>query len=357
MNPAKQARYWLIGFAVFILLVYVLRDILLPFVVGMAIAYFLNPLTTRLQHWKVSRTIATLLIMLAFIAITVTAALLLFPLLQAQVASFAVRVPGYLEKLRASVMPFLEHAWTALSDEQAQKLKDAAGGQAGAAIKWVGGLLKKVWSGGLALFELISLVVITPIVAFYMLRDWETFVHKIDGWLPQRHAGTIRGLAKRIDDTIAGFVRGQASVCLILALYYGLALSVVGLEFGLIVGLFAGLISFIPYVGASLGLLGGVGLAYAQFPDWTPVVMVAAVFGVGQVLESYALTPKLVGDKVGLHPVWIIFALMAGGALFGFTGMLLAIPVAAVTGVLIRFAISRYLDSPLYTGGGDSSST
>jgi predicted PurR-regulated permease PerM len=352
MNPAKQARYWLIGFAVFILVVYVLRDVLLPFVAGAGIAYLLNPPATRLQRWRCSRTVATLLIMLAFTAVVVALILLLFPLLQAQIASFAVRLPGYLESLRQNVEPFLERAWSALSYEQSEKLKAAAGEQAGSAVEWIGRLLKKVWSGGLALFQLVSLVVITPIVAFYLLRDWETIVTKVDGWLPKQRAATIRDLIGRIDDTVAGFLRGQASVCIILALYYGIALSVAGLEFGLIVGLVAGLISFIPYVGASLGLLGGVGLAYAQFPEWTPVIMVAAVFVVGQVLESYVLTPKLVGERVGLHPVWIIFALMAGGALFGFTGMLLAIPVAAVIGVLTRFAISRYLESPLFTGDG-----
>ncbi|MEX2451358.1 MAG: AI-2E family transporter [Rhodospirillales bacterium] len=352
MNPAKQARYWLIGFAVFILVVYVLRDVLLPFVAGAGIAYLLNPLTTRLQQWRCSRTVATLLIMLVFTAVVVAVILLLFPLLQGQIVSFVERVPGYVETLRQKVVPYLEHIWLSLSLSQEQELKDAAGEQAGSAIKWVGGVLKNILSGGLALFQLISLIVITPIVTFYLLRDWEKIVVKMDSWVPKHHADTIRDLARRIDDTIAGFVRGQASVCSILALYYGIALSAVGLEFGLVIGILAGLISFIPYVGASLGFLGSVGLAYAQFSELTPILMVGGVFIVGQILESYFLTPKMVGDRVGLHPVWIIFALMAGGALFGFTGMLLAIPVAAVIGVLARFAISRYLESPLFTGDG-----
>ena len=350
MTPAKQARYWLLGLVVFVLLVYVLRSVLLPFVAAMAIAYFLDPLADRLENWKCSRTVATLLIMLLFFAVVIVILLLLFPLLQSQIAGFAVRVPGYLESARLKISPLLEHIWANLTDEEVQKLKEAAGAQAGNVFKIVGGVFKQVWNKGMALFELLSLIVITPIVAFYLLRDWDKIVRRIDGWLPTKQAPTIRALVVKIDDTIAGFVRGQASVCFVLALYYGLALSLVGLEFGLIIGLIAGLISFIPYVGASLGLIGGVALAYAQFPTLLPIGLVAGVFIIGQVMESYALTPKLVGERVGLHPVWIIFALMAGGALFGFTGMLLAIPVAAVIGVLTRFTLTQYLDSPMYRG-------
>ncbi len=350
MTPAKQARYWLFGLVVFVLLVYLLRSVLLPFVAAMAIAYFLDPLADRLENWKCSRTVATLLIMGVFFTVVIVILLLLFPLLQSQIAGFAVRVPGYLEALRLMVSPFLEQIWANMTAEEVQKLKEAAGAQAGNAFKLVAGVFKQVWSKGMAIFELISLIVITPIVAFYLLRDWDKIIKQVDGWLPMQQAPTIRKLAVRIDDTIAGFVRGQASVCFILALYYGVALSLVGLEFGLIIGMIAGLISFIPYVGASIGLLGGVGLAYAQFPTLLPIGLVAGVFVIGQILESYALTPKLVGERVGLHPVWIMFALMAGGALFGFTGILLAIPLAAIIGVLTRFLLSQYLDSPLYRG-------
>lgn len=350
MSPGKQARYWLVGFVVFIALLYVLRGILLPFVAAMIIAYFLDPFVERLANWKCSRTVATLLIMLVFFTVVIVILLLLFPMLQSQIAGFAVRVPGYLETLRQKFMPLIEQIWTNLSEEQVQKLKEAAGAQAGNAFKVIAGVFKQVWNKGLALFELLSLIIITPIVSFYLLRDWDKIVGRVDSWLPKPQAPTIRSLIAKIDETIAGFIRGQASVCLILALYYGVTLSLIGLEFGLIVGIIAGLISFIPYVGASIGLLGGLGLAYAQFPTLLPVGLVAGVFVIGQIMESYALTPKLVGDRVGLHPVWIIFALMAGGALFGFTGMLLAIPIAAVIGVLIRFTLTQYLDSPLYRG-------
>ena len=198
---------------------------------------------------------------------------------------------------------------------------------------------------------MLSLLVITPLVAFYLLRDWDLITEKIDVWLPRRAQPKIREQAGAIDDTLAAFVRGQSSVCLILALFYGIGLTLVGLKSGLLVGFGAGFISFVPYVGAAVGLTVGLVIALFQFSEWLPIVIVAAIFLVGQTLESYVFTPKLVGNRVGLHPVWVIFALLAGGTLFGFTGVLLAVPMAAITGVLTRFAISRYLVSPLYDDG------
>jgi predicted PurR-regulated permease PerM len=202
------------------------------------------------------------------------------------------------------------------------------------------------------LINLVSLLVITPVVAFYLLRDWDRIVIQIDSWLPRRYAETIREQVRAVDATLAGFLRGQGTVCLILAIYYGLGLSLAGLDFGLVIGLVAGLLSFVPYVGAIVGLLLSVGLALVQFDAWLPIAIVAAVFILGQVVEGNFLTPKLVGESVGLHPVWIIFALLAGGTLFGFVGLLLAIPAAAVIGVGVRFALDRYLVSAYYKGPG-----
>ena len=204
----------------------------------------------------------------------------------------------------------------------------------------------------MAFANLISLLVITPVVAFYLLRDWDRLIARIDTWLPRDHAETIRERVREVDRTLAGFLRGQGTVCLILGLFYAIALSIAGLDFGLVVGLVAGLLSFIPYVGAIIGLVLSVGLALLQFDDWLRVAIVAGIFFVGQAVEGNFLTPKLVGESVGLHPVWIIFGLLAGGALFGFVGVLLAVPAAAVIGVGVRFALDRYLQSPYYRGGG-----
>jgi predicted PurR-regulated permease PerM len=217
-------------------------------------------------------------------------------------------------------------------------------------MSWIGAALIRIVGSGVAFANLLSLLFITPVVAFYLLRDWDHFVRRIDDLLPLEHRKTILAQFREVDRNLAGFARGQASVCLVLAIYYALGLTLVGLEFGLVVGLGIGLISFIPYVGSITGLIVSLGIALAQFPTWGPVGLVLGVFVVGQILEGYVLTPRLVGNRVGLHPVWVIFALLAGGTLFGFVGLLLAVPVAAVIGVLTRFAVQQYLASRYFRG-------
>ena len=210
-------------------------------------------------------------------------------------------------------------------------------------------------SGGLAIVNVLALVFITPIVTFFLLRDWDEMVARIDKWLPRQWAPVIREQATLIDETLAGFVRGQSLVCLLLGTFYAIGLTIVGLEFGIVIGMLAGILSFIPYVGTIVGFVLSVGLAFAQYPDWLPIFIVVGIFLAGQAIEGNFLTPKLVGERVGLHPVWVIFALLAGGSLFGFVGVLLAVPVAAVIGVLARFALGRYLQSGYYNDGGPPS--
>jgi predicted PurR-regulated permease PerM len=214
--------------------------------------------------------------------------------------------------------------------------------------------LRSLWSGGRALVSLFSLIVVAPVVGFYFVYDWHRMIARVDGWVPVHHRATVRALAREVDAAISGFVRGQTAVCLILGSFYAITLSLVGLNFGLLIGLVSGLITFIPYVGSTTGLVLSLGVAIAQFwPEWTWIVTVLGVFMVGQFLEGNILSPKLVGDSVGLHPVWLIFALLAFGYLFGFVGLLVAVPLAATIGVLARFALKRYLASSLYTGEAD----
>jgi predicted PurR-regulated permease PerM len=343
-----RAVVWLAGIVVLAFLLSLLSGVLMPFVAGMAVAYFLDPLADRLEKWGCSRVVATSLITALFFLLAAGVAVLLFPLLQAQVMAFVSRIPHYAEVLREQAAPILEHLQSSLPADAVERLRGAAGSYAGEAIQWVGSLLKNLWSGGVALLNVLSLVVITPLVTFYLLRDWDRIVTRIDTLLPRRAAPTIRAQIHEIDRTLAGFVRGQATVCLLLGVFYAVGLTLVGLDFGLLVGLGTGLISFVPYFGMLVGLATGLGIAFVQFADMGSVALVAAVFAAGQVIEGYALTPRLVGDRVGLHPVWILFALLAGGALFGFTGVMLAIPVAAVIGVLVRFSLDRYLSGPLY---------
>lgn len=350
MTRTSQIRFWLVGLTVFVVLLYLLRGVLLPFVAGMAVAYFLDPVADRLERLGTSRLAATTIITAGFFLAVVAVILLLLPLIQHQVSAFAGRVPAYLDGLMAWLEPVLQNLRALLAPEDFERLKAAAGDYVGTVAGWAATVLKGVLSGSLAVVNILSLIFITPIVTFYFLRDWDRMTGKVDSWLPRHHADTIRTQFCEIDRILSGFVRGQGMVVLFLAAYYGIGLSLVGLDLGLVVGIGAGLISFIPYLGTIVGILVGLALAFAQSPDWVLPAMVAGVFLVGQMIEGNFLTPKLVGDRVGLHPVWIIFALLAGAALFGFLGVLMAVPVAAVIGVLIRFSLGNYLNSPLYRG-------
>lgn len=350
MTRTQRLSIWLVGFVALLIIIHALRDILLPFVAGMAVAYFLDPVADKLEERGLSRVLATVIITLVFFLIVIGGLVMLFPLLQAQVIAIAERLPDLFALIERLAGHALQRIEAVLPSDAMQRASDAAGDYAGMAVGWIKTIVAKLWSGGVALFSLVSLIIVTPIVSFYMLLEWDRIVAKIDHLLPRGQAPVIREQLSLINATISAFVRGQASVCMVLAVYYGVALSVVGLETGLLIGLGAGLVSFVPYVGALTGIAVGVGIALVQFDTFTPVIGVAAIFLIGQVVESYVLTPRLVGDKVGLHDLWIIFALMAGGSLFGFTGVLLAVPTTAVIGVVIRFSVGEYLKSPLYTG-------
>lgn len=350
MTERRQFWFWLGGVAAFAGALYVFRSILLPFVAGMAVAYLLDPAVDKLEKWGLGRTVGTALALVAFFVAAVAALLLLVPVLQSQILDFAGRVPELFAALRARLGGFVEILEARLSPEDIERLRTAAASFAGDALALIGRLIESLWSGGLALFNLLSLIFITPIVAFYLLRDWDRMVGAVDGWLPLRHAEAMRALAREADGLLSGFVRGVAMVCLILGAFYGIALSLIGLEFGLFIGLAAGLLSFVPFIGALFGFVISVGVALAQFTEWVPIALVAGVFVLGQVVEGNFLTPRLVGKRVGLHPVWVIFALLAGGVLFGFVGLLLAVPLAVVIGVLVRFGLGRYLVSPFHRG-------
>ncbi|AUG52359.1 AI-2E family transporter [Thalassospira marina] len=363
MTIRDQVRFWLLACGAFFFLIWLFSGILLPFVAGMAIAYFLDPLADRLEARGLSRTLATTIITALFFLILVFVLLLIVPLIGSQLAGFLERLPGYISDLRAQAAPYIQHIADKIAPETLNSVGESIKGQTANAIKWAGNILGNLLTGSLALLNFLSLVFITPVVSFYLLRDWDKIVGKVDSWLPRWLAGDIRQCARDIDLTLAGFVRGQSTVCLLLGLFYGLGLTLVGLEFGFLIGLMTGILSFVPYFGMLVGFAVGVGVAIAQFGFGLNVVFVVGVFLLGQLMEGNFLTPKLVGDKVGLHAVWVMFALLAGGAMFGFLGVMLAVPVAAAIGVLVRYALARYLESRLYdhapqplaslAGGGD----
>ena len=349
MTLTRQMTFWMLTLVVFILALWLLRGILLPFVAGMALAYLLDPLANRLERIGINRLAASLVIIGAFVLCFVVLLLIFVPLLTAQLGALIEKMPGYVSRIQTLVIdPNREWLRNILGDGVADvQVGDVVKQGAG----WATAFLKSLWSGGQALISILSLVVVTPVVAFYLLYDWNRMVSTVDRWIPLQHRDTVRGLAHQMDEAIAGFMRGQTAVCLILGSFYAVALTLVGLSFGLLIGLLAGIITFIPYVGSMAGLVLSVGVAIAQFwPEYTPILIVLGIFFVGQFLEGYVLSPKLVGESIGLHPVWLMFALFAFGYLLGFVGLLIAVPLAAVTGVLARFALRRYLESPFYTG-------
>ncbi|MET3648144.1 putative PurR-regulated permease PerM [Phyllobacterium ifriqiyense] len=347
----RQAIFWTAAMIVFALFLFVFSSILLPFVAGMVLAYFLDPVADRLQRLGLSRLLATVVILVLFIVTFTVLLIILVPVLASQMSDFIARLPSYVSRLQELI-----------ASRDSQWLKDFIGVDASVirnsldsllqqGAGFLTTLLQSIWSSGKTLIDVVALFVVTPVVAFYMLLDWDRMVSKIDQLVPRDHLYTVRGIATDMNKAIAGFVRGQGTVCLLLGMIYAVGLTVVGLNFGLLIGLFAGLISFIPYVGSLVGLVLALCVALVQFwPEWGGIVGVAIAFGIGQFIEGNILQPKLVGQSVGLHPVWLMFALFAFGSLMGFTGMLIAVPTAAAIGVLVRFVINRYQQSPLYTG-------
>ncbi len=351
MTLGTQAKVWAGILAVFVLALILLKGILLPFVAGMAIAYLLDPTCDRLERLGCSRNLATVIVTAIFAVAVILFLLLIVPLAVQEAVNFLSSLPDFISRTQDRLLPYVAELQQRLNLPDAAEMSQLARERFGTALSWLGGALQSVVGQGLALANLLSLIFITPVVTFYLLRDWDRLVAKIDELLPRAHAATIRSQALLVNQTLAGFARGQSMVCATLAIYYASALMLVSLPFGLIVGLLAGLLTFIPYVGALTGFAVSMAIAIGQFTDPWSIALVAVIFGIGQVLEGNFLTPKLVGDRVGLHPVWIIFALLAGGSLFGFVGLLLAVPVAAVVGVLVRFGIAQYRVSRLYLAG------
>ncbi len=339
---------WLVIFVAFFYLLYILRSVLMPFVAGILLAYLLDPMVDKLQKLKISRLWATLLVCLLAILIVLPAFGLFLGMLENQISLLLQATPKYLTLIMEKIRPALQHLTERFPDLKGGNFEEIIQGNIGNSLKVLGKIFKSLLSNGFALINLISLILITPVVTFYMLRDWDIFVKKFESLLPKKSKNGIMESLSEINVIIAGFIRGQLSVCLILGLFYSIGLKLVGLELGLLVGFIAGIISFIPYVGSITGFVLGCILAFAQYGDIEHVAYVIGVFLVGQFLEGNFLTPKLVGESVGLHPVWVMFALLAGGVLLGFLGLMLAVPLAAIIGVLVRHAIKRYKLSSLY---------
>jgi predicted PurR-regulated permease PerM len=360
MRIEWQIGFWIGAFLLLVVLLWLFSGVLLPFAAAFVLGYLLDPVVDRLERLGLNRLGATLLIIACAALVLVLISVSIMPVLWHQAAGFIEALPAYavkLEELISAEIARLSRDYggglidkLGLSNKGGGELASATNDLVAHAAQWAASFLNSLLTGGAALISLISLLVVTPVVAFYMLLDWDKMIVSIDGLVPLRHRETVRALAREIDTAMAGFLRGQSLVCLILGAWYGIGLSLIGLNFGLLIGITGGVLSFVPYVGSLSVLIVSSTVAIVQ--DWPQLKLLAmslGIFLIGQFLEGNILSPNLVGKSVGLHPVWLIFALLAFGSLFGFTGLITAVPFAAAAGVILRFAVRRYRESNLYT--------
>ncbi|ADP69489.1 protein of unknown function UPF0118 [Rhodomicrobium vannielii ATCC 17100] len=345
---SPHATFWVVIVALATMGLMVFSDVLMPFAAGFVLAYLFQPLVERLNRIGVHRGAAAFAIIAVLSLIFIAIFALLIPPLVDQLRQFAQDLPVYYQRARAYLWENYPQYLRSLQST-VQQQEGGAAGQAQDVAGMVAGYLKGLAESSLAFFNTLALLFLTPIVTFFLLRDWDQMFASIDSLLPKRDAPTIRKLAGEVDDTISGYLRGMFIVLSILSIFYMVTLGLIGLNYGLLIGLFAGIISFVPYLGSTSGLLVAGGVALAQFaPDYSMVALVIGVFIFGQIIEGNVLTPNIVGNQVRLHPVWLLFALVAAGYLLGFTGLLISVPLAAVIGVLVRFAIRKYQESEIY---------
>ncbi|MEM8627907.1 MAG: AI-2E family transporter [Pseudomonadota bacterium] len=353
MTLTTKSLVWVGLLIVILLTIYVLSPILLPFVLAFFLAYVLNPLVAMLEKAELSRSFGSAAVVVFFTVILVSLLLLLVPILLVQIQNFAATLPEQASKVGAAIESLVIRVFgpdaAQVEDAVLQRIRDGLTFQEDGVSQAITSLI----TGGLAVVNFLSLVLITPVLTFYLLADWPRLMRGLHDHIPLDYKETVERLLGEIDQVISGFLRGQGLVALLLGLIYATGLVMVGLTYGLLIGLVAGLLSYIPFVGTIIGFVLGMFAAISQFwPEWLPIVLVAVVFGVGQVLEGNFLSPKIVGDRIKLHPVWLIFSLFAFSYLFGVVGLLIAVPVAAVIGVLGRFALAEYRDSALYRASG-----
>ncbi len=347
----RQITFWLLALAATLLFFWYLQDILLPFIAGFVVAYFLDPVAHRLQRLGLSRLMASIAILIGVSLIIVLAFVLVVPAMASQIGKLVSEIPTLSQQLMQLVDQWAPQWLKDLVTSQGGDLPSTLNEYGGKIALWIASFASTIWSGSKALVNIVSLLIITPVVAFYLLLDWPQLVRRVDAWLPRQHKEELRQIFWDIDRSLAGYIRGQGTVCLILAIFYGLAFWLVGLKSGLAIGIAMGLLAFIPFFGALFGGALAVVVGLVQFwPNELHVLGIVGVLVVGQLVESNFLSPKLVGELIGLHPVWMMLALFAFAYVFGILGLLLAVPLAATTGVLVRHGLARYLESDIYLG-------
>jgi len=344
----KQAAFWAVAALAIFTFIWLFKSVLTPFVLGVVIAYLLNPLVKRFSTKGVKRTTSSALIISVFFILVAVVLIFVSPIIAKESADLIKALPSYLDRLIYLIQPYTERFQTTLGENYIVDAKVFLKENISKILSVSGGIAGHVAAGGQAVIGGVTTLVLTPLVAFYMMREWPVIIEWVENLIPRNQEKMIQDLIQQIDGKLAGFIRGQLTVAFLLGVIYAIALTVAGLDYGFLIGISAGVLSIIPMVGSTLGLLVSVTVAWFQAGDIQYVLIIGAIFFAGQVVEGNILSPKLLGDSVGLHPLWILFALMAGGSLLGILGMLIAVPVAAVIGVLLNFAIAQYKDSPVY---------
>ena len=337
---------WLLIGALILAFFYSARAVLGPFFAGFVIAYLLDPVTDKLEARGFKRWLATTIVLSIFLGAIAGLALVTAPVIESQFGQLLDNLPTIIDNVRPWVEDWARRTGGAVRADQ------LTGNLAQRALAWLTASIGGIIASGLAFFNIVSLVIVAPVVAFYLLRDWDMVTAQLNSWWPRRYEPTIRGLMQQADGALSGFVRGQLIVCICLAILYALGWGLIGLNYAIVLALLAGLLGFVPFVGPFFGVGLSVLVAIGQFGlDPVQIGLVLLVFVVVQLIEGSILTPNLIGNRIGLHPVWVLFAIFAGGELFGFIGIFLAVPIAAITGVFARWLVSEYLASSLYTGG------
>jgi predicted PurR-regulated permease PerM len=350
MTHETSRRWQLLAITfVIIFVIWLLAPVLMPFALAAMLAYLGDPLADRLQRLGMGRTWAVSIVFTVIAIVFIGVVLLLIPLIQHQVENLSENLPHYVDWVRSTALPWIQVRLhldpnTFDTDRVLATIREHIGSVGSIAAKTVA----KVTQSGMGIITWMTNAVLIPVVAFYLLRDWDTMIAHIQRLLPRSIEPTVVRLARESDQVLGAFVRGQLLVMLALGVFYGLGLTLVGISIGPLIGMIAGLLSFVPYLGFMIGFVAAMVAALVQYGDWLHVILVVVVFTVGQLLEGYVLVPRLVGGKIGLHPVAVIFAVLAGGHLFGFLGVLLALPAASVVVVLMRYVFARYRESSLY---------
>ncbi len=348
--PGRALSVWMLAVGVVLVLSWLLGSVLTPFAVGLLVGFFLDPVCDWLERRGCSRGVAAALVIVTFLLAVVAAIAMLVPFVWEQAAELVASLPKTKADAVAVVEPYLSRLAPYLDDQTLAQVRETLSSSAGAIAQGLASVVRGAITGGVAVADIVSLAVLTPVVGYYMLREWDVIVAWIDDQMPRKSAPMVRRMAATVQGKLAAWLRGQAMLCLVLAVYYAIGLSAAGIRFGLLIGLMTGLVAFVPFVGYFLGLMAAVVSGLFSLNGWGGWAVVIGVFTCGQLLEGYVLTPRLVGRSVGLHEVWVIFAIMAGGHLLGFLGVLVAVPTAAVISVLIRESLAWYRTSAYYAG-------